>query len=53
MAVAAVREKLLLVDPGENLSAVPSIIKTIDIPEPGKLHWCHRPEKEVYRCFMS
>ncbi|KAK0704472.1 hypothetical protein B0H67DRAFT_521579 [Lasiosphaeris hirsuta] len=27
--------KLLLVDPSQNLSAVPSIIKTIDIPEPG------------------
>ena len=27
--------QLLLVDPGQNLSAVPSIIQTIDIPQPG------------------
>lgn len=27
--------KLLLVDPGKNLSTAPSIIKTINIPEPG------------------
>jgi hypothetical protein len=27
--------KLLLVDPGQNLSTAPSILKTIDIPEPG------------------
>jgi len=27
--------RLILVDPGESLSAAPSIIKTIDIPQPG------------------
>lgn len=32
--------KLLLVDPGQNLSAVPSIITTIDIPEPGNGPHC-------------
>ena len=32
--------KLLLVDPGQNLSTVPSIIKTIDIPEPGNGPHC-------------
>lgn len=31
---------LLLVDPGQNLSAVPSIVKTIDIPEPGNGPHC-------------
>ncbi|KFY48414.1 hypothetical protein V495_01349 [Pseudogymnoascus sp. VKM F-4514 (FW-929)] len=32
--------KLLLVDPGQNLSAAPSIIKTIDIPKPGNGPHC-------------
>ncbi|ELR01690.1 hypothetical protein GMDG_00066 [Pseudogymnoascus destructans 20631-21] len=32
--------KLLLVYPGQNLSAVPSIIKTINIPEPGNSPHC-------------
>lgn len=32
--------KLVLVDPGQNLSAAPSIIKTIDIPEPGNGPHC-------------
>jgi len=32
--------KLLLVDPGRNLSAAPSIIKTIDIPAPGNGPHC-------------
>jgi len=32
--------KLLLVDPGQNLSAAPSIIQTIDIPEPGNGPHC-------------
>lgn len=32
--------KLLLVDPGRHLSTVPSIIKTIDIPEPGNGPHC-------------
>lgn len=32
--------KLLLVDPGQNLSTVPSIIKTIDIPSPGNGPHC-------------
>jgi virginiamycin B lyase len=32
--------KLLLVDPGQNLSAVPSILKTIDIPAPGNGPHC-------------
>lgn len=32
--------KLLLVDPGQNLSAAPSIIKTIDIPQPGNGPHC-------------
>lgn len=32
--------KLLLVDPGQNLSTTPSIIKTIDIPEPGNGPHC-------------
>ena len=32
--------KLLLVDPGQNLSTVPSIIQTIDIPEPGNGPHC-------------
>jgi hypothetical protein len=32
--------KLLLVDPGPNLSTVPAIIKTIDIPEPGNGPHC-------------
>jgi virginiamycin B lyase len=32
--------KLLLVDPGQNLSTVPSIIRTIDIPAPGNGPHC-------------
>ncbi|KAH8807436.1 hypothetical protein F5884DRAFT_789244 [Xylogone sp. PMI_703] len=32
--------KLLLIDPGQNLSTVPTIEKTIDIPEPGNGPHC-------------
>ncbi|KAJ5281618.1 hypothetical protein N7478_006990 [Penicillium angulare] len=32
--------KLLLVDPGKNLSSVPHILKTIDIPQPGNGPHC-------------